>query len=201
MTKKINDKVRNKTKQCKTNAVRKNDKKKKKKMASRRSIVKGTKTAWIYFCNKQREDIIAKDPNISFGNICKKLAPMWKKMSDSERKPYYALQQKDKERYAKDLRELSEEQKKILKHHRKQKRTKRKNKPKQGLSAYMYFVIENRKNVVTENPEANFRLIGKLLGQKWNELSMEKKQTYLTMSEKDKLRYRNELQQSIGNNK
>jgi hypothetical protein len=47
--------------------------------------------------------------------------------------------------------------------------------PKRPLSAYMFFSQDWRERVKTENPNASFGEIGKLLGAKWKELSDEEK--------------------------
>ncbi|EMR08174.1 hypothetical protein PNEG_03347 [Pneumocystis murina B123] len=51
--------------------------------------------------------------------------------------------------------------------------------PKRGLSAYMFFAQENRELVKTENPDATFGQIGKILGERWKNLSSKDKQVIL----------------------
>ncbi|KAI8335098.1 non-histone chromosomal protein 6 [Chlamydoabsidia padenii] len=63
------------------------------------------------------------------------------------------------------------------------------NAPKRGLSAYMFFSQANRNKVKEENPEASFGQLGKILGQKWKEMSDEEKKPYNEQAEKDKARY------------
>ncbi|CAO3695849.1 unnamed protein product [Rhizopus microsporus] len=47
--------------------------------------------------------------------------------------------------------------------------------PKRGLSAYMFFSQDNREVVKKENPNASFGEIGKLLGEKWKNMTDEQK--------------------------
>jgi hypothetical protein len=48
-----------------------------------------------------------------------------------------------------------------------------------ALSAYMFFVQDFRERIKTENPQATFGELGKLLGAKWQEMSpSEKKVCY-----------------------
>jgi hypothetical protein len=49
------------------------------------------------------------------------------------------------------------------------------NLPKRPLSAYMFFSQDWRERIKTENPEASFGEIGKLLGAKWKEMDAEEK--------------------------
>jgi len=63
------------------------------------------------------------------------------------------------------------------------------NSPKKGLSAYMIFAKENRERIKTENPEADFGAMGKLIGNEWKALEEDVKDTYKVKSEADKERY------------
>jgi len=57
----------------------------------------------------------------------------------------------------------------------------------------MYFCNQNRPNIKESNPEAKFSEIGKLMGQKWKELSPEEKKPYEASALHDKKRYQDEL--------
>ncbi|CDH53379.1 nucleosome binding protein [Lichtheimia corymbifera JMRC:FSU:9682] len=72
------------------------------------------------------------------------------------------------------------------------KKRKDPNAPKRGRSAYMFFSQEQRSTVKEENPEATFGDIGKLLGQKWKELTDEEKKPYQDKAVADKQRYEEE---------
>jgi len=67
-----------------------------------------------------------------------------------------------------------------------------KNAPKRALSAYMFFSQDWRERIKTENPEASFGEVGKLLGAKWKELNDSEKKPYLDQAAKDKTRAENE---------
>jgi len=64
--------------------------------------------------------------------------------------------------------------------------------PKRGLSAYMFFSQEHRKLVQTENPDASFGEIGKILGEKWKHMNDRDKKPYVEKAELDKKRYESE---------
>ncbi|KAL1927345.1 hypothetical protein VTP01DRAFT_3974 [Rhizomucor pusillus] len=61
--------------------------------------------------------------------------------------------------------------------------------PKRGLSAYMFFSQEQRPKVKEENPDANFGAIGKILGERWKNMTDEEKAPYNAKAEEDKKRY------------
>ncbi|KIW08349.1 uncharacterized protein PV09_01265 [Verruconis gallopava] len=72
------------------------------------------------------------------------------------------------------------------------KRKKDPNAPKRGLSAYMFFANDNRDKVREENPGIKFGEVGKLLGEKWKELSAKEKEPYEKKAIEDKERYERE---------
>ncbi|KAI9314175.1 high mobility group box domain-containing protein [Dichotomocladium elegans] len=61
--------------------------------------------------------------------------------------------------------------------------------PKRGLSAYMFFSQDQRPKVKEENPDASFGSIGKILGEKWKNMSEQEKAPYVAKAEADKKRY------------
>lgn len=60
------------------------------------------------------------------------------------------------------------------------------NKPKRALSAYMFFVQDWRERIKSENADAGFGDIGKLLGAKWKEMSANEKKPYEDKAKNDK---------------
>jgi len=62
------------------------------------------------------------------------------------------------------------------------------NAPKRALSAYMFFSQDWRERIKTENPDAGFGEVGKLLGAKWKELDDEEKKPYVEQAARDKER-------------
>lgn len=47
--------------------------------------------------------------------------------------------------------------------------------PHRALSAYMFFVQDYRERIKSENPDASFGEVGKLLGAKWKEMGESEK--------------------------
>ncbi|KAJ7260931.1 high mobility group box domain-containing protein [Mycena haematopus] len=66
------------------------------------------------------------------------------------------------------------------------------NAPKRALSAYMFFSQDWRERIKTENPDASFGEVGKLLGAKWKELDDEERKPYVDQATKDKVRAEDE---------
>lgn len=67
-------------------------------------------------------------------------------------------------------------------------KSKAKGGPKRALSAYMFFSQDWRERIKSENPDAGFGEVGKLLGAKWKELDDDERKPYVEMAAKDKAR-------------
>jgi hypothetical protein len=80
------------------------------------------------------------------------------------------------------------------------KAKKDKNAPKRALSAYMFFSQDWRERIKTENPDAGFGEVGKLLGAKWKELDDDEKKPYVELAAKDKTRAENDKAAYEGKN-
>jgi len=72
---------------------------------------------------------------------------------------------------------------------RKKRAKKDPNAPKRGLSAYMFFAQETRDSVRDNNPDISFGQIGKILGERWKNMTKEEKVPYEAKANKDKERY------------
>lgn len=75
----------------------------------------------------------------------------------------------------------------------KKKRTKDSNAPKKNLTAYMYFVKENRSRVAKQNQNATFGEIGGNVAREWRAISPENKKKYEEKAAADKVRYQTEM--------
>ena len=72
------------------------------------------------------------------------------------------------------------------------KKTRDPNKPKRGLSAYMFFANEQRDTVREEDPGINSGQVGKILGEKWKALGDKQRQLYEAKAIADNERYQKE---------
>jgi hypothetical protein len=88
---------------------------------------------------------------------------------------------------------------KIIKVEKKEKQSKKKsdnkddNKIKRPKSSWMYYSMENRKKMKEENPDKKMTEITTMLKNIWKEIDEKEKQIYEDKSEKDKIRYNNEI--------
>ena len=77
-------------------------KKKKKKKKDPNAPKKGL-SAFMFYSQERRPDVKAKNPNIAFGEVAKKIGAEWKKLTDSKKAKYLKLAKKDKARYLKEM--------------------------------------------------------------------------------------------------
>lgn len=69
-------------------------------------------TAFMFFCNEKRPEVVEKNPGLKFGEVGKKLGEMWRNLSDDNKEPYKQKAMKDKERYMNEIAKVKEEKKK-----------------------------------------------------------------------------------------
>ncbi|CAH8310918.1 unnamed protein product [Eruca vesicaria subsp. sativa] len=74
-----------------------------------------------------------------------------------------------------------------------QKKKKDPNAPKKAMSGFMYFSQMERDNIKKTNPGIGFGEIGKVLGDKWRQMSAEEKEPYEAKAQVDKKRYKDEI--------
>nr|VDD26410.1 unnamed protein product [Brassica oleracea] len=67
-----------------------------------------------------------------------------------------------------------------------QKKKKDPNAPKKAMSGFMYFSQMERDNIKKSNPGIGFGDIGKVLGDKWRQMSAEEKEPYEAKAQVDK---------------
>lgn len=68
------------------------------------------------------------------------------------------------------------------------------NKPKRGLSAFMFFSTSRRPQLKKQNPNLAFGAVAKKIGEEWAKMSSSAKAKYEAMSTKDKARYKKEME-------
>jgi ribosome-binding protein aMBF1 (putative translation factor) len=101
---------------------------------------------------------------------------------------------KEKERYAREMKDYIPQERFDSKETGKTKKAKKDpNAPKGAKGAYMYFSSEYRDRIKEENPDMSFGEIGKALGEKWKVISSEEKSKFEKLAKKDKERHQREL--------
>lgn len=74
------------------------------------------------------------------------------------------------------------------------KKKKDKNAPKNPQNAYMFYCNSNRFKFKAENPDMDAKTITRTIASKWNTMGTEDRIPYVEMAEKDKERYKQEME-------
>jgi len=86
-----------------TELVEEPKKKKSKKKKKDPSEPKRPTTAFFFYTSSIRETVSKANPGKSVGELSKIFGQMWADLSEEEKKPFKELNEKDKERYAKEI--------------------------------------------------------------------------------------------------
>ena len=73
------------------------------------------------------------------------------------------------------------------------KKKKDPNAPKRATTAFMFYSTKMRPIIKEDKPDIKFTEMGKLIGEKWRELSDDDKKEFEDLAEKDKQRYADEM--------
>jgi hypothetical protein len=152
-------------------------------------------SSYMYFVQQRREEVRKNNPNLDNKHVISRLGQLWRALDEAGRAPYNALAKKDRERY---LREKVEWEKKNPNFTlgksggRPAKNVGKSGGPKRAMSAYMFFVKEQRGSVKGANPGMDNRAIIRLLGQMWRDMSETGKAQYRAAAVQDKTRFENE---------
>jgi len=152
---------------------------------------KGRMSAYTFFVQTCREEHRKKHPNenVNFTEFSKKCAERWKSMTDTEKKRFSAMAEKDKIRYDKEMASYVPP---AGEGGRKRKK-KDPNAPKRPLSAFFIFCHDERPAVKAIYPTYGVGDVAKELGDRWNKVSPETKHKYEEKANIDKLRYEKDM--------
>lgn len=152
-----------------------------KKRVRKNDGIKKPTSAYLYFVADYRMVLKKKGKEINrVQEVAKLCGAAWKSMTDEEKAPYSAKYNTDKARYLKEKEALDK------------KMGKDPSKPKRPQTAYFFFLAEFRKEMAGKTLEDGEK-IPSLAGEKWREMTQEKKKIFEEMVEVDKVRYEKEM--------
>ena len=162
---------------------------------------KGAQTAYFLFMGENRNKIKAENPDLSVGDLGKKMGELYKALPADEVERYAGLAKADKERYETEMAAyLAKGGEKVARQSKgaakddKGKKVKDPNMPKRGLSAFFIFSNEKRAEVTKELGN-NIGQVGKRMGELWAAVSPEEKARCEDLAAKDKLRFIKECEE------
>jgi len=150
---------------------------------------KRAQTAFLIYSNENRERVKKENPDAKFGDLAKIISASYKKLSKEELADLEKKVEKEKERYAREMKDY----KPPADDAKDKKKKKDPNAPKRPTSAFMLYSVKMRPIIKEEKPGISFGELGKLVGERWRALSSEEKSEFEAIAKKDKERYNNEM--------
>eukprot|EP00586_Coscinodiscus_wailesii_P005793 CAMPEP_0172483170 /NCGR_PEP_ID=MMETSP1066-20121228/10046_1 /TAXON_ID=671091 /ORGANISM="Coscinodiscus wailesii, Strain CCMP2513" /LENGTH=319 /DNA_ID=CAMNT_0013246883 /DNA_START=249 /DNA_END=1208 /DNA_ORIENTATION=+ len=144
-------------------------------------------SAYNYFFQAKRDEIKEDNPDATFGELSKLISQEFRSLDTMEKIEYEDKAKKDKARYESEMRSYNKRN--GIKGGKTGKPVKDPNAPKKNLSSYMLYANHARAKVKERNPDATFGELGKILGQKFRNLSSKDRKKWDEKAAADKKRY------------
>jgi len=166
---------------------------------------------FILYQNAMREQFQKENPGMTFGQLAKYTSHMYKNLTAEEKASWEARAQEDKLRYVGQmanytpppghnaqgimLLDPNSANNNVKRRAKRKTKDKDPNAPKRACGAYVFFTNEMRPIVMKEIPGIKFIEMGRILGERWRNLSVEDKKKFEDMATEDKARFQMEMQQ------
>ena len=150
-------------------------------------------SAFMWFISDSRVEFIKKNPNAKLTEITTELSKKWRSLSEKDKEVYEAKFTADKERFAKERKE-------ILDKVSEEDRDFKDSKPKKPLNPYMFFMKDEsiRDKLKAEQQkliaEGNVMPWMKFLPTVWEKMTPKEKEKYEKLSEEDHKRFQKEME-------
>ena len=156
-----------------------------------KNTTKKNKSAYMFFCDEERENIKKEGLTLSNKEIVSELGARWtnfKTKNPAGVEKFQKLADEDKVRYANEIETEDENVKSS-------KKKKNVSSVKKNKSAYMFFCIEDREKIKKEGLTLSNKEIITEMAKRWkklNESNSKELQRFQKLAEDDKNRYSNE---------
>jgi high mobility group protein B3 len=159
--------------------LKQQEKKQQSKKAKDPNRPKRPLSAYMVYCNRNREKVKEENPGIEVKTTMVKLGAGWRSLSDKQRTPYIKKAAELKAIYEKEMENyIPPDGKKVDK-----------DKPKKPWSNYIFFCQEKRSEAKNQENKPGATEFLKDMGKMWNELSESQKEPYNKKAEKAKAEY------------
>lgn len=172
------------------------------------------KSAYLFFCNDERANVMEIQPNLKGKEITTELAIRWnylKENNPEKLQKYESMALEDKLRYQAEKSIMPKKEKTLKKKQqtvsetvsenlstkRKSKKSQNLSNPKRGKSSYLFFCSDERKNVLEQCPQLKVKEITIELANRWKQLketNVDRLNYYENLSKQDRDRYETEKQ-------
>jgi hypothetical protein len=168
------------------------EKKRRKRRLKDPNRPKRAMSAFMFFCNANREIVKAQSPNLSFAEVAREIGARWKNLRQSDKAPYQTLADQDRARYEEEKRMYTPDPKYMVMETKNGKMKKDPNAPKRAMSGFIFFSNHMRPKMKQRHPDITFLELGAEIGKLWRGLSATKRKPYMQLALEDKARYEDE---------
>ena len=152
-------------------------------------------TAYILFCNENRESVKKANAGIDSKDILRKLGQKWQALSAKDKEKYKKKEVEDKKRFDKEMESYVEpDEYKSDNDGKKKKKDRDPTKPKRPISAFFIFMKENRELFKEKNPNKKGKEISKVAGEEWKKVSPKEKKEYEGKAKIEKAKYDKQME-------
>jgi len=159
---------------------------------------KRARSAYIFFCQQERENV-KNSPNgpLDANQVLKELGARWKKLTDAQKVPFIKMAEEDRVRYTTDKSAYVPPSREQLVASALSRRRRDPNGPRNPRTSYMFFCENMRPQIAVEHPELKSPQIVKEMGARWRALTDAQKAHWNELATQDRLRYETEKQNGV----
>jgi hypothetical protein len=149
-------------------------------------------SGFMWFINESRAEFVKKNPTAKLTEITKELSKQWNALSDKDKEVYVEKFNADKERFAKERKEILD---KVSEEDRDYKDSK----PKKAINAYVFFMKDEsiREKLRSEHQKLIAEGVNKswmqFIPTIWEKMSPTEKEKYEKLAEDDVKRFQKEM--------
>jgi len=156
----------------------------------------GPRSPWVCFLLEKKTE--KKFSLLKYPDLCKVMSPIWKSMSEEEKKPYFECYQRDLNRYKFTVNHFSQDQKqKHFVYRRQMKTKKREGQLKRPRSSFIIFQEDQRPHFALKYPQLTCIEIAKKIGEEWRQLTEEQKEPWKQRQKLETNQYTSQKKSSI----
>jgi len=160
---------------------------------------KGASGPYLHFSKMKVKALKEETEGLTHKEATIQCGALWNAMSDAEKAPFVELSEKDKARYAEEMKRFEAEHgaDELEFFGKKVKKTRDPNMPKRNLNSYMFY-SPNMVKELKEKSEMTHKEATVKAGEMWSQMTEADKQPFVDMAEADKERYAREMAEFRG---
>eukprot|EP01129_Flabellula_baltica_P010045 TRINITY_DN419_c0_g1_i1.p1 TRINITY_DN419_c0_g1~~TRINITY_DN419_c0_g1_i1.p1 ORF type:complete len:476 (+),score=113.44 TRINITY_DN419_c0_g1_i1:79-1506(+) len=152
---------------------------------------KRAKNAYVFYSIERHPVCKREHPELDSKAVMSLMGKEWREMDEADKEPYKKLANQDKERYDKEMLNYNPGDSS-------DSPQERKNGPKRGKSAFMFYKTEKMPELKKAHPQLKYKELLAMIGSEWREsLSTEEKRPYIEKAEEDQQRYKQQLKEAV----